>query len=211
MMRGRRVRRWLARRRSERFFSRIAATIAKEDPAAEHYYWKLVVQRQTRFHEARRGLVDAIGPDVADALLRGLARRSLSAKRVMLLTPPVLYVAASPLGMTGLRGAIVVFGVPLALIFGYGSARNGHKRAGALLCSENEHPLDVFAAPDVERAVRRFRRYVPARALVETPHRALVAYTLGESDPDTLEIAAKLATEFDGTALDLLDAARRLG
>lgn len=186
----------------------IARSLAKEDPASEHYYWKIAAQKQTRFHRTRERLILLLGIDAADRLLRGCARRARSPRRVVLVAAALVWFAPTPLATV--RAPIVVFATPLALMVGSVFRQRHIKKAASLLGGAGDDLLEDFTPGDVRRAVRRFRRSVPAAALSRHPRQELLANHLGENDPETLEIASKLADEFAGTALELLEAARNL-
>ncbi len=204
----RRVQRWWARRRTERFFAAVAHLVAQEDPAAEHYYWKIASQRQLRFQQTRERLVDVVGVDVADSLLRRAARRARAPKRAFVLAGLLLCVVPGPFATN--RPATVLFLLPLCSAAGSTFARRNLRKVSHLLGGAGEYPLEDFPYNDVRSAVLRHRHYVPAGALSVHPQQRTLAGHLGERDPETLEIAEKLAGEFAGSAVELLEAARRL-
>ena len=103
-----------------------------------------------------------------------------------------------------------MLGTPLALLLGSILLSRSTRRVAGLLGSCAGYPLEDFPYADVRRAVQRHKHYVPAAALSPHPQREVLASHLGEHDPDTLEIAEKLAEEFSGTALELLETARNL-
>lgn len=201
------IRRWFARRGVERFLSRISRAGAKDDPAYEHYHWKVVSQKRTLLEQGRCRVAETVGDAVADRLLRSVARRVAAPRRILVLSSVLLWFVPGPLGDS--RGALIVFVTPATIIVGNALFRRNALRAGAVLSGDTGDPLSAFALGDVRRAVRRLRRHVPARAL-GGKRRTEIARHLGESDPDTLEIAGKLSDEFDGSALELLETARRL-
>lgn len=204
----RKFRRWFARRKVERFFSVISHTLAKTDPASEHYYLKIAAQKQTHFYRTRERLVGLLGVDAADHLLGTVARRARSPRRRVMLATVILWFFPGPFAES--RGALIVFVTPAALLVGSELRRRGIRRAAALLGGADEYPLENFPSADVRRALRRHRRRIPAVVLGPHPQRDVLAAQLGEEDPETLEIAGKLAEEFAGTAMELLETARHL-
>jgi len=204
----RRLRRWFARRGVERFFAAISRSLAKDNPASEHYYWRIAAQQQTRFHHTRDRLVSLLGVDAADHLLRVLSRRVRSSRRAVVLAAGLLWFAPGPLST--MRTPVIVLVTPLALLTGSVLLRRNIRRAAALLGGIGEHPLDNFPYSDVRRAIRRHRNRIPAAALVFHSQQTMLAGYLGEGDPETLEIAGKLAEEFSGTAVELLETSRNL-
>lgn len=192
----------------ERFFATISHLIAKEDPASEHYYWKIASQKQSRFHLTRERLVTVIGVDATDRLLRRIARRARSPRRALLLAVVFLWLAPGPLAAH--RGTFVVFVTPIGVLLGSSVLRRGIKKAARLLGGAGEHPLVDFPYGDVRSVVLRHRKTVPAAALRPHPQQRVLAGHLGLTDPEILEIAEKLADEFAGSAVELIETARRL-
>lgn len=204
----RRLRRRFAQRKVERFFAAISHALAKDDPASEHYYWKIAAQKQTHFHRTRERLIGLLGVDAADHLLGVVARRARSSRRILVLSSVLLWFFPGPFAES--RGALIVFITPAAILIGSEMRRRNILRAASLLSQTGEYPLADFPGTDVRRAVRRHRSRVPASVLAPHPQRDVLAAHLGEQDPETLEIAGKLADEFAGTAVELLETARRL-
>lgn len=204
----RKLRRRRARRRVERFFAAVAHTLANDDPASEHYYWKISSQKQVQFQRKREGLVAVLGADATDHMLGVLSRRTRAPRRIVVLTLILLWLAPEPFALG--QAPLLMLGTPLALLLGSILLSRSKRRVAKLLGSCDGYPLDDFLYGDIRRSVRRHSRHVPAAALSPHPQREVLAAHLGEHDPDTLEIAGKLAEEFDGTAVELLETARNL-
>ena len=178
------------------------------DPATEHYYWKIAAQKQSRFHLNRESLVKVIGVDAADRLLRRVASRTRAPRRILLLVVVFLWLAPGPLAPH--RPGFIVFATPVGVLVGSSLLRRNIKKAAILLGRVGEHPLEDFPYGDVRSAVLRHRQTVPAAALRHHPQQQVLAEHLGLTDPDILEIAGKLADEFAGSAVELIETARRL-
>jgi len=204
---GQTVRRY-RRYRVERFLATVSRSLAGEDPASEHYFWRIAQRRETLFHQTRDELAADVGHDAADHLIHLTARRALRSRRGLLAAPALLW--AAPLPFRGLTGMAAVLLGALGAFVGSGLLRRNLRRAAHILGNPGGQPLGRFPAGDVRRAVRRHRRRVPASALRPRPLQAVLAAHLDEYDPEILETAGRLSEEFDGSAAELLETARRL-
>lgn len=181
--------------------------MAREEDAYEVYHWKVISHRHRRLSEGRERLAGAVGEDVANHLVRGVARRVRAPRRILVLSCTLLWLSPGPLA--AVRGSLTMLLCPVVVVLGNSLLTRGLRKAASLLERDDADPLSIFPERDVARAVRRCRYAVPARALAGQRRNSIASY-LGEDDRDVVEIAGKLAEEFSGGALELLDTARLL-
>ena len=195
-------------KRINRLFYKCAVTAGRHDNAWEHYRDKIVHNLELRMGRKYESLHTLLGDCSFDLVYRKVGRAVVVSR--LLMVAAVGNIVVSHWVNYGNQIVLSVAGILLARAGG--GIIVGRRRAyiSRYLLSADSDLLIFFEEQEIKKTVRKHKKRLPGKAVGPHSFRHIVLGVFKEKDKEVLEIVDVLSEDWDGSASELLAAARKL-